>query len=119
MATDSGSIAITIVVTVALAIPAVALGLHLSRKLFPRPQRTPQVEATVKRFKRMILLYFVFLLALACVVWWLTGNLLAGIGIILAVMVVLQLVVGGIVTHERHSSARTSRETTIAPIRQR
>jgi hypothetical protein len=80
---------------------AVVLGLFLSKKLFPHPERSPQQAAMIKRPKRILLLYCAGLLGLAGLIWWLSGNLLAGIGITPAVMAVRQFIVGGIITHKK------------------
>ena len=101
MAVEAGALVFSIVLTTVLVAGAVALGLVLSRKLFPRPERTPQQAAMVRRIKLMLLCYFAGLFLLAGLVWWLTGNLLAGIGLALAVMVVLQFITSRFVTHRK------------------
>jgi small-conductance mechanosensitive channel len=101
MAVDGGRLAITIVITLTIMVPIVAVSIRLSHKLFPQPQRSPEQAVVVRRFKRIILLYCAGLLALAGLLWWATGSLIAGIGITLGVMVVLQRILSGVVTHEK------------------
>ena len=108
VATDAGHLALTILLTLAFCIPAVLLGVHLSHKLFPQPQRPPEQAAMLRRIKRLFLLYCGGFLVLAGLLWWLTGSLLAGVGITLGVMVALQLIVFGLVT-QRKAQLRKSK----------
>jgi hypothetical protein len=113
MAAEGATPVIAIALTITLVVGAVVLGLFLSKKLFPHPERSPQQAATIRRAKRIFLLYCAGLLVLAGLIWWLSGNLLAGIGITLAVMVALQFIVGGIITHKKAklNNARSQRAT--------
>jgi hypothetical protein len=110
VAVNSGALLFSVVFTVAVAIPAGALGIFLSRRLCPRPQRTPEQAATIKRAKRFLLLYCTGLLALAGLIWFLSGNLPAGIGITLPIMVALQFIVSGVVTRKKAQINRTRSE---------
>jgi hypothetical protein len=113
MAVDGGALVVSVLLTAVLGAGAVAIGILLNRKLFPNPERTPQQTATLRRFKLLLLCYLAGLLLLGGLVSWLTGNLLAGFGVALAVMVVLQFIAFGLVTHRKSqlSKAKTRRPT--------
>lgn len=64
-------------------------------------QRTPAQAAAIRRFKRLILGYSFGLLVLAVVLWLVTGNFFAAVGITLAIMVLAQFFVSGWVTHKK------------------
>ena len=98
---DGGLLAVTIIVTAAICLPAIVVGIRLSHKLFPQPQRTPAQAAAVRRIKRRVLGYCLGLLALALILWIATGNVFEAIGITLAIMVVAQFLVSGFVTHKK------------------
>jgi hypothetical protein len=101
VALDGGVLVVTIIVTAAICIPAMAVGLRLSHKLFPQAERTPAQEAVVRRLKRLVLGYCLGLLVLAGILWWATGNVFEAIGITLAIMVVAQFVISGLITHKK------------------